>query len=84
MKFITHSWIGKARVLSFDSEETYSRFMERFGYLGGMREISNEEALAIVINEGQPADVKSDFRSHLHITPIAFEALGDSQVPSST
>lgn len=84
MKFITHNWVGKTRVLSFDSESTHRQFMERFGYLGGIREITNEEALAIVVDEGQPADVKSDFRSHIHITATAFEALGGSQPQTST
>ncbi|WNO48870.1 hypothetical protein [Achromobacter phage kuwaak_TL2] len=83
MKFITHNWIGKTRVLSFDSESTHRQFMKRFGYLGDIREITSEEALAIVVNEGQPADVKSDFRSHVHITATAFEALGGSQPQTS-
>lgn len=84
MKFITHSWIGKRRVLSFDSASTHQKFMERYGYLGGIKEITNDEALSIVVAEGQPADVKADFRSHLHITATAFEALPDIQGQTST
>lgn len=83
MKFVTHNWIGKRRVLSFDTPATHRKFMERYGYLGGLQEITNVEALSIVIAEGQPADARADFRSHLHITATAFEALPGSQDQTS-
>lgn len=84
MLYLTHSWIGKPRVLSFDSRATLVRFLDRFGKYGGLREIKKDEALRIVISEGQPADARSDFSSHIHITPTAFEALPDSQDLTST